>query len=167
MAETKLRQYAVVERLNKMDVDLIIVSPSCDSDAIPNDDIIFNFTEIPNAVSVNSGSAIIQSIHVLDKAAQAQTMDIFFQTDSTSLGTLGGDPSMGDSDATDIIGFTTLSSWSAGGTGWHISTKTNIGMVVQAPAGSRSIYFAGINRSGSNATYGASGLQFKIGIVKD
>ena len=55
MAETKLRQYAVVERLNKMDVDLIIVSPSCDSDAIPHDDIIFNFTEIPNAVSVNGG----------------------------------------------------------------------------------------------------------------
>ena len=93
------------KKLNQMKVDLIDVVPTCDTDAIPNDDVIFDWVEIPNAVAVKGGSAIIQSIHLLDKAIKSATMDIFFQTDNTTLGTLGGDPSLGDADATDMLVF--------------------------------------------------------------
>ena len=62
MAETKLRQYAVVEKLNKMDVDLIDVTLTTDGEAHADNDVIAQSIEIPNAVAVKGGSAIIQSI---------------------------------------------------------------------------------------------------------
>ena len=156
------------KKLNQMKVDLIDVVPTCDTDAIPNDDVIFDWVEIPNAVAVKGGSAIIQSIHLLDKAIKSATMDIFFQTDNTTLGTLGGDPSLGDADATDMLGFTTLSNYSAIGTGNSVCTKTNLGIVVKAAANTRSIYMAAINRSGSSIdSYSATSLNFRIGIVQD
>ena len=71
MAQTNLRERAVVEKLNSMAVDLIAVTPTCDTDAIPDNDVIFDWVEIPNAVAVIGGTAIIQSIHLLDKAIKS------------------------------------------------------------------------------------------------
>ena len=67
MAETGIRKYAVIERLNKMDVDLIDVTLTTDVEALSNNDVIAQSIEIPNAVSVLGGSAIIQSIMLLDE----------------------------------------------------------------------------------------------------
>ena len=168
MAETRIGRFSAAEKLNSMAVDLIDVIPTCDTDAIPNDDVIFDWVEIPNAVAVTGGSAIIQSIHLLDRALKSATIDIFFQTDNTTLGTLGGNPSLSDNDAGDMLGFTTLSSYSALGTGNSVCTKTNVGIVVKAASDTRSIYMAAINRSGGDINaYGANSLRFRIGIVKD
>ena len=168
MARTSLAGRTAREKLNSMAVDLIDVVPTCDTDAIPNDDVIFDWVEIPNAVAVTGGTAIIQSIHLLDKAIKSATMDIFFQTDNTTLGTLGGNPSLGDTDAADMLGFTTLSNYSSIGTGNSVCTKTNVGIVVKAAANTRSIYMAAINRSGADINaYSGTSLNFRIGIVKD
>ena len=64
MAETKIRKYAVIERLGKMDVDLIDVTVSPDegnTGAMASGDLLFTVTEIPNAVSVPGGTAILHS----------------------------------------------------------------------------------------------------------
>ena len=52
MAETRIGRFSAAEKLNSMAVDLIDVIPTCDTDAIPNDDVIFDWVEIPNAVAV-------------------------------------------------------------------------------------------------------------------
>ena len=52
------------------------------------------------------------------------------------------------------------------GIAWQMSTKNNIGLTVKAASDSTSLYVAGVVRTDS-LTYTASGIQLKIGIVKD
>ena len=62
MAETKLHNYSVQEKLNKMDVDLIDVTCTTAAETLADNDAVAVAIEIPNAVAVKGGSAIIQSI---------------------------------------------------------------------------------------------------------
>ena len=166
MAQTNLRKYAVIERLGKMDVDLIDVTTTCDTSGTDNNDVLFDYVEIPNAVSVKGGSAIIQSIQVLDEDDVGTTLDLVFQTDNTSLGTVDAAVSITDANARDILGFVSVSSYFDGDT-WQMATKTNIGLVVKAASTTRSIYVAGVNRNGGSVTHTVNGIKLRIGIVKD
>lgn len=165
MAKTKLHNYTVQEKLNKMDVDLITVTPTCDTSGTNIHDVLFDYIEIPNAVAVDGGTAIIQSIQLLDEDDQGGTIDLVFQTDNTSLGDLDAAIDIEEADARDILGYVTMSNYFDGIT-WQMVTKNNIGLVVKAASGSRSIYVAGAIRTDS-LTYTASGIQLKFGMVKD
>ena len=66
MARTSLREFTTSEKLNKMAVDLIDVTLTTDAEAHADNDVIAQSIEIPNAVAVTGGSAIIQSIMLLD-----------------------------------------------------------------------------------------------------
>ena len=167
MAETNLRKYAVIEKLNKMDIDLIDVDLVTATAAIGDNEIISDYVEIANAVSVNGGSGIIQSITLLDDGDQGATMDLVFATADTDLGTLNEVISDDDAGAAGILGFVTLSNY-FDGVAWQLASKTNIGMVIKAAAATKSIYVAAVNRSGGNADYVAvDDLHLRIGIVKD
>ena len=66
----------------------------------------------------------------------------------------------------DRLGTVSMSSY-FDGIAWQSSTKTNLGLVVKAASDTTSIYVAGVNRAGASTTWTASGIQLKIGIVKD
>ena len=87
MAETNLRQYAVIEKLNKMDVDLITVIPTVQTGTTDADgDLLFDALEIPNAVAVNGGTSILQSVSVFHKADENVIFDlVFFQVNLLSI----------------------------------------------------------------------------------
>jgi len=172
MAETDIHAYSAGEKLNKMDVDLIDVTLTTDVEALSNNDVIAQSIEIPNAVSVTGGSAIIQSIMLLDEDDEAPTVELLFSQVSTAITddegkAIGED--VGDLDATfrSFLGATTISSWSDL-VDSQMGTKSNIGLVVKAASGTRSIYVHAINRSGSAYTPAATtDLKMRIGIVKD
>jgi hypothetical protein len=167
MAETLLRKYAVVERLGKMDVDLIDVDLVTAEAAIGDNEIISDYVEIANAVSVPGGSGIIQSITLLDDGDQGAAMDLVFATADTDLGTLNEVISDDAAGAAGILGFVTLSNY-FDGVAWQLASKTNIGMVIKAATATKSIYVAAVNRSGGNVDYVATDdLHLRIGIVKD
>ena len=67
MAETILTERTSQAKLNSMAVDLIDVTLTTDAEAHGNNDVIAQSIEIPNAVAVEGGSAIIQSIIILDE----------------------------------------------------------------------------------------------------
>ena len=167
MAQTELHKYTVAEKLNKMDVDLIDVDLLTDTAAIADNQIISDYVEIPNAVSVGGGSCILQSITLLDDGDQGAAMDLVFATADTDLGTLNENVSDDDTGAGGILGFVTLSSY-FDGVAWQVATKNNIGLVLKAAAGSTSIYVAAVNRSGGNVDYVATDdLHLRLGLVKD
>ena len=166
MAETKLREFTGQEKLNKMAVDLITVTPDCDPSGTDSNDVLFDYIEIPNAVAVNGGSAIIQSITIIDDDNQGTSLDLVFQTDNTSLGTKDAAVSIDSGNEDDILGFVNVSNY-FDGINFQVATKTNIGLVVQAASTTKSIFVAGVNRNGGSVTHTASGLKIKIGIVKD
>tara|TARA_R110002020_G_scaffold350620_1_gene564006 strand:- start:977 stop:1483 length:507 start_codon:yes stop_codon:yes gene_type:complete len=168
MARTLTNTYTAAEKLNKMDVDLIDVTLTTDAEAHANNDVIAQSIEIANAVSVLGGSAIIQSIMLLDEDDEAPAVDLVFQTDNTALASDEGEVvNISDANARDILGFVNVSNYTDL-VGCQVATKTNIGLVVKAASTTRSIWVHCINRSGGTYTPAATtDLKMRIGIVKD
>ena len=90
----------------------------------------------------------------------------FIDTNTGDLGSLDAAIDLTDAEALNLIGIETISSYYDGAALWAIAQKNNVGMAIKAAAGSTSIYVGGVARS-SSMDYSASGLQLKIGIVKD
>ena len=168
MAETLLRQHSVQERLGRMDVDLIDVTLTTDAEAHADNDVIAQSIEIPNAVSVLGGSAIIQSVMLLDEDDEAPIVDLIFQTDNTALASDEGEViNISEANARDILGFVNISSWSDL-VACQIAVKSNIGLVVKAASTTKSIWVHAVNRSGGTYTPAATtDLKMRIGIIKD
>ena len=167
MARTSLKSFTASEKLNKMDVDLIDVTFTTVNAAVADNEVLADYVEIPNAVAITGGSGIIQSIQLLDDADIGATVDIVFQTDNTSLGTVNAAISITDANAADILGYVSLTNY-FDGVAWKMATKTNLGLVVKAASTTRSIYAAVVNRSGGNVTYASTDdLHLRLGIVKD
>ena len=166
MAITDLNKYSTTERLGKMDVDLIDVDPVCEAASNADGDVIFTFTEIPNAVAVDGGSCLLHSVQLLDDDDNGAKIDLVFQTNDTTLGTIGEAVSESDANAGNILGYVQLETY-FDGINWQISSKTNIGLVLKAASGTKSLYVAGVNRNGDAQTATAAGIHLRIGVIKD
>jgi len=169
MAETNLRNYSTEERLNKIDVDLITLTPTTTTAECVSGDVIFQADEIENIVSVNGGTCILQSLGILDDDDNGQAMDIVFM-DTTGLldATAAGGTAIDAADGVipdAILGIVHISNY-FDGLAWQYGHKENIGLVLKAAAGTKSIYISAINR-GATDTWTAAGLRLKIGVVKD
>ena len=177
MSKTRLGQYTTAEKLNKMAVDLIDVTLTTTSGSHNDDTIVSHQIEIPNAVAVTGGSAIIQSIILsnTDDSIESPALELIFTSNSLDLSGGGGTPvgdaiSVTDANVHDkILGAVTISNWSTfKPSSSEIALKANIGMVVKADSTTKSIYVGVINRSGVAYTPSDTDkLQMKIGIVKD
>ena len=171
MAQTELHNYTVQEKLNKMDVDLIDATLTTVAAAVATDEVISQGIEIENAVAVNGGTAIIQSIVLNSDDAETPALDLVFsqvQDDiSSGLSATVGDDEDIDSLGASVLGHVSLSNYT-NLVDCVTATKLNVGLIVKAVAGSTSIYVHTINRSGANFTpTTTTDLSLRLGIVKD
>tara|TARA_Y100000401_G_scaffold15124_1_gene10261 strand:- start:153 stop:659 length:507 start_codon:yes stop_codon:yes gene_type:complete len=168
MAQTNLREYAVVERLNKMTVDFITDTPNIVEATYSDGDLMHENDNVSNAVAVNGGTAILQSLVAVDTSDTGGTIHVVLtDTGSSDMGTVGSAPSMADAAADNSFAIVTLSNWIDVG-GAKVCTKTNIGAVIQAASGSKSIRYGIINASGGDIVIGSGeDIILKFGIVKD
>ena len=168
MSDTKLHTYSTSEKLNKMAVDVITLTPDTATEEILAGDVIFQADEIPNAVSVNAGTCILQSVAILDDDDHGQAIDLVFMN-TTGLLDAGDDG--GEIDAADgaipdaILGVVSITNY-FDGIAWQFGHKENIGLVLKAAASTKSIYVSAVNR-GATKTWTAAGLRLQLGIVKD
>ena len=107
MAETKLTKYTEQEKLNKMEIDIIDIEVTLTTDGTAGD-LMFDTKEIPNAVAVNGGSGILQSVvavasdHATDESGDGANITgawkLVITSDATSIGStsdaLGADTSV-------------------------------------------------------------------------
>ena len=181
MALTELRKYSVQEKLNKMDLDFIDVTVSPDASnggVMAAGDILFTQVEIPNAVSVPGGSAILQSCCAIIAGGDADgadtgAFDVVITNDSTTLQHGGADINTDD----DMASVTSALSVMDGTCGFFsitnafdagvvaIGDKKNIGMVCKAASGSTSLYAYGIVQN--TADYNQGSIVLRLGFVKD
>ena len=167
MSVTNLRGYSIDGRLNKMDVDLIDVDLVTDTDATADNGVISNPVEIASCVSVEGGRSLLHSVQLIDDDDDGAAIDLVFTQVSTNLGTVNGAIDAADGVAASILGVVSLASY-FDGIAWQISQKTNIGLVLKAVAGSKSVYVGAINRNGGAVTKtAADDLHLRIGIIKD
>ena len=169
MAETKLHNYTVQEKLNKMDVDVITVTPDIETSTIDANDVFFNPVEIPNAVAVNDGTSILQSICLIDQTDTSTDagvqIDLVFTQDSTNLGTLDAAVSCADSVLDGILGIVSITNYVDMING-QVATKNNIGLILKGASSSKSIYVGGVIREAGTAR-GINDIDIRLGIVKD
>jgi len=169
MAETKIHGFTVQEKLNKMDVDVVTLTVASTTNACSDAEVIFQGDEIENAVAVNGGTCILQSIGLLDDDDNGGAIDLVFfdsdvELDDSDDGTVidAADGTIPDA----ILGVVQISNY-FDGVLWQYGHKENLGLVLKAASGSRSIYVAGVNRSGGALTWTAAGIRLKLGFIKD
>ena len=109
---------------------------------------------------------------LLDEDDEAPAVELLFSQVDTAITDAASEAignSVGDLDSTfrSFLGAVTVSNWSDV-IDAQIGTKSNVGLVVKAASGSKSIYVHAINRSGGNYTPAATtDLKLRLGIVKD
>ena len=175
MALTNLHNYSVQEKLNKMDVDLIDVSIDLDpsnTGAYADGDLLFLVTEIPNAVAVKGGAALLHSAACIitgsADGSETGSFDVVITSDSTALAiadnvALNTETSLsavmdgiaGTFSIANIIDMGVVS----------VGSAQNIGMVCKAASGSTSLYVFGIARSTNDYEEGSAVLR--LGFIKD
>ena len=181
MADTDIFKYSTNERLGKMDVDLIDVICAPDADnagAGTVGDLLFQVTEIPNAVSVNGGSALLHSITAVSSGTVVTgAFDVVITSDSTALIDESGNAETGDavtaspdidspaSVIENTCGFVSFGSLTTVSTLAAAATKSNLGIVCKAEAGSKSLYTWGIVQNTTDYVEGRMFLRF--GFIKD
>jgi len=172
MAETKIREFAVVERLGKMDVDILTVTPTIETSTIDANDVLFNPVEIANAVSVPGGRSLLHSICLIDQTNTAVdagvSIDLVFTQDSTNLGTLDAAVSCADTVLDGILGIVNVASGDyVDMINGQIATKTNVGLtLIGVSATSTSVYVGGVIRETGTAR-AADAIDIRLGIIKD
>ena len=140
--------------------DIIRVTPTVIAGTTEANDVMFNATEIPNAVLGNGGISKLIGVTVTDQDNEAHDMDLVFMSVQTNLGTAGSAGSISDTDmlAADITSVLKLD-WSDGATaiGSNVSITTFSGqtdssnfkqlpILLQANAGSTSVFFSAMAR---------------------
>ena len=181
MAETNLYKYSVQNKLNKMDVDLIDVTASPDEDnagAGTVGDLLFQVTEIPNAVAVAGGTALLHSVTAISSGTVVTgAFDLVITSDSTALVDESGDAETGDavtaspdidspaSVMNNTLGFVNFSGLTTVSTLAAAGTKGNLGIVCKAASGTKSLYVWGIVQNTTD--YAEGTLTLRFGFVKD
>lgn len=167
MAETQLRKYAVVEKLNKMDVDLIKSSPGIATATYSNGDLMAEQETIDNAVAVKGGNCILQSITAIDTSDTGGAIYLIITDSSQDLGTVGSAINAVDAVADNSVAIVELSNWTDVG-GAKVCSKSNIGLVCKSASSSKKLYYGIVNASGGNIVIGTDeDIIFHFGIVKD
>ena len=176
MANTDIFKYSTNERLNKMDVDIIDIAPTLTGDGTSGD-LMFDTTEIANAVSVNAGTGILQSVVALVTDHATDTSDdgsnitgawkLVITSDSTSIGTVSDVVGADTSTRAVLDGICCIVSMSyVTDHGYFgVFSKQNIGAVVKAAASTKSLYAYGITDSAND--YNGATITLRLGIVKD
>tara|TARA_R100000742_G_C4274950_1_gene95160 strand:- start:1319 stop:1825 length:507 start_codon:yes stop_codon:yes gene_type:complete len=168
MAKTRLHNYSVQEKLNKMDTDVITVTLVSTTNACATNEVIFQGEELENIVSVKGGACVIQSIGLLDDDDNGEPIDLVFFDSNVELDDSNDGTTIDAADGTipdSILGVVNLTNY-FDGVNWQYGHKENIGLTLKAASDTKSVWVAGVNR-GSSATWTASGLRIKVGVIKD
>ena len=142
--------------------NVIRVRPTVIAGTTEDDDVAFDATEIPNAVSSRGGCSRLTGVTIVDKDGEAHDMDLYFMQVQTNFGTAGSASSITDANlqACKLLGMQEIvwanhaslvaqdsgtasihSYGSVGGNQIH-----NMPLLLQAEGGSTSVYFTAIVR---------------------
>lgn len=139
-------------------------TPALTTDAYADGDLLFDSTEIANAVRTGS-TAMLQSLAVIDSDDQSPALEIYLWSKSIDMGTVNSAVAVAaDSDLVSFLGRVSVvaADWKDLGPG-RVASIENIGLMVKADSGT-SIYFGAT--TSDTPTHTASGLLFKFGFTQ-
>jgi len=157
------------QRLNEMKTKVFSITPTTATAEAGTGEVIFQADELANFMSEKGGTAIIQSITILDDNAFGEAIDIVFMDTSGLLDATSDAGSVIDAaDGTipeSILGVVSVSNY-FNGVAWKFGQKDNIGLAIKAASTTRSVWMSAVNR-GTARDWDTDGLHIKIGYIQD
>jgi hypothetical protein len=148
-----------------MEDNVITITPTLDTSAYADGDVLFETEAIANAVRNNGESCILQSIHVLDKGDQGEDFELVFLDEDQDLGTANAAVSISEANSTKIIGHYAFSNSYVDLINTQIRCDTGIGLVLKAGAATTSLYVGGISKG--TGTYADGDIVIKLGLLRN
>jgi hypothetical protein len=148
-----------------MEDNVITITPTLDTSAYADGDVLFETEAIANAVRNNGESCILQSIHVLDKGDQGEDFELVFLDEDQDLGTANAAVSISEANSTKIIGHYAFSNDYVDLINTQIRCDTGIGLVLKAGAATTSLYVGGISKG--TGTYADGDIVIKLGFLRN
>ena len=152
----------------------IRVTPTVVAGETADNDVMFNTTEIPNAVSSRGGVSKLTAVTIIDKDGEQVDMDIILMQVSTRFGVADAASDITDANlqTAKVLGSFMVdwsdhhvtfaqdsgnaTIWTSGGFAGAGNNGTSFPLLVQAAGGSTSIYFTAIVNDSANADYAAT-----------
>ena len=150
--------------------NIIRVSPTLSTDAYADNDVFFAATAIPAAVRGDGGCSLLHAVTILNEDDVAHDHDLVFMEVKKNHVTINSAVGSGSlwtnalAKAASVCGIVKID-WSANTTDLvnNLIYTTSVGntaaaapsglpMMLQAAAGSKSVYFAGVSRGGTPTT---------------
>lgn len=168
-------------RTGKSDYQIIRVTPTLDTNAYAQGDVLFTATEIPNAVIGKGGCSKLITAYLFDKNDQDIDITFVFTQGNTALGTINATADISDADllANNICGTSKVDHSETTSSGFIDNSRiaqfinmagngdqTSMLLFLQAANDSTSVYVQGIITSASTPTYAADDIQLIFHIEK-
>lgn len=129
-------------------------------------DVLAATQEVTSAVRVHGGSAVWQSAIVLDQDDQGIALDLVLLRTNVGIGAENAAVAVTDANADEILGIVEVAAVDyVDLINSQLVTKDNLGIVVDAGAGSASLFIAAISRGAG--TYTTNGITLKLGFLWD
>ncbi len=138
---------------------------AADTNILASGDVIALALEITNAVPVNEGQGLLNSLVLYDLDAQSQAIDLYFFSATVSAGAANAAFSVGTANTTKLLGKVSIVAADYEDIGDDtVARVEDLGVMLKAAAASRSVFVIPVCRSGT-PTYTASGLSIRPGIL--
>ena len=155
----------IVGKVGASDI-VVTIAPTLAAEAHSAGDLLFDSTEVANAVRANGSTAIVESITVIDKGDQKAEINLIFANAATDFGAPGGVPDPDDTEALTVLGIVNVASTDYVDLGANsVATVKNIGLLLKAGAATTSVYLAGV-AVGTPTPASTSDLQISIGFLR-
>ena len=162
---------------NHSNFAIIRVTPTIIAGTTHINDVMFDATAIPNAVRGGGGCSLLRGVTITDQDDEEHDMDLVFMEVQTNLGTAGAATDISDTNmlaakitgvlqldwSTLAVNFANVSSIMSTMEASKTSAGVQLPQILQATAGSESVYFSAIARE--EAAYAATDdLEFAFHI---
>tara|TARA_R110002020_G_scaffold223840_5_gene433059 strand:- start:2410 stop:2916 length:507 start_codon:yes stop_codon:yes gene_type:complete len=161
------------------DFEVIRVTPTITAASVDAGEVLFTTTEIPNAVLGNGGCSKLMGVWIVSQSGAVQKdISLVFMENNTSIGDVNTTPDISDPDAEAVNFLGAITNIDAGNTDVDLGgvkilgggtqlgqSSVAIPMLLQAAAGSTSVFFAGLAKEASDYE-AADDLDFIFHIQK-
>ena len=167
---------------NNSKYTVIRVTPTLSTDAYAQGDVLFVATAIPNAVLGNGGDSKLTAMYILNQNTTDVVIDFIFSENSAVFGTINATADIADAtiEAANVTGFLHLDAGESGTSHIDTSEMKRVGVsdaggdstlltspiLIQAAAGSTSVYVVGILTGSATPTYAADDIDLIFHIEK-
>ena len=158
------------KKLNQMKVKSVHHNPNIPAATYSNGDLLCEGKRLADIVEVKGGSCILQSLTMIDMSDTVSGAVTMIITDNAAdLGSVGSAVALHDAQADNCFAVVDMTNFKDLGN-TRISIKGNIGIVLEAGANSRDLYYALVNSSGGDIVITSAvddPILLKVGVICD